>query len=533
MNAQEISHSRLVSQARRGDKTIYLDYAVDSFIQTDTYYLLASLDIQYYGFPPNTDRFEFVRVIDIDRRNNSVTLENALQYTHRSDFPDGANTLSCGRARLWQLNTDEKAWNIDHTYKYLEIRPCLGSRLTYLTATGMTLKFVECVLPGISQSVAQSVSIIGGKLLSQSEPDKLVERCVYRDVDMLNASFQSSSIDTVTIDGCTIRGELNTGTAKYISVTNSTINSLDTYANFGANRFTSISNSIVNQYKYRNRYALDTPQTEIGMGHFENGTFHLPKIPSAISHWNVIPGMCLYLCGPHDEFYGDDSAGIVRRLYETEEEMHIETTLPFATLPHWASGRVRIIRGGDFVVRDCTGCDSIRAASVATNAGKREWEFHRYLLAIHKPKSGYWLGHVGQLTRMSVNVLTPCAGKDSMFILTQHKARLAGPFAEDWLLELSIDLTVSGRRDFNGTTFMSISPNDRLSFGKSVNTIRTPIWFSGSTTHWAFRDTGSEPHMSSHLVVEFEFELGLFRRQLPPLLDDSGNSLIDIPDGIF
>ena len=55
-----------------------------------------------------------------------VTIEQAIRYQHRSDFPDGNNSVKVGKARVWQLNTggwtingvanQRISWDVDHKF---------------------------------------------------------------------------------------------------------------------------------------------------------------------------------------------------------------------------------------------------------------------------------------------------------------------------------------------------------------------------------------------------------------------------------
>ena len=99
--------------------------------------VVMSLDIQYYGYPPCCDQFDFVTVTAVNASTGVVTFANdSLRYIHRADFPDGPPTggsggnIPCGKARIWPLdstqNNDARGalpcpWNVSHIYRGITI----------------------------------------------------------------------------------------------------------------------------------------------------------------------------------------------------------------------------------------------------------------------------------------------------------------------------------------------------------------------------------------------------------------------------
>ena len=143
-----------------------------------------SLDLQYYGYPPCCDQFDFVTITASNASTGVVTFaNNSLRYTHRADFPDGPSTGGaggnepCGKARIWPLNSTQNddargalpcPWNVSHIYRGITINQLAGGS-TYYQQVGRSIKMIDCTTIGISPTQIQFASFERCRFLLQSE----------------------------------------------------------------------------------------------------------------------------------------------------------------------------------------------------------------------------------------------------------------------------------------------------------------------------------------------------------------------------
>lgn len=506
--------SKDIVKITKGENYFECKGELDEFFKLGNWYIITSLDIQYYGYPPNADRFEFVQIANLDRRRGIVFLGSKIVRDHSTTFPDGGSALPCGKARVWALDREGASWNIEHIYNGLQINKCPHSKLVYTTITGKSFRFVNCILPGVSQSVARDVSIIGGEIKLSSEPDKLVEFCSYDGVDMLDVSFQSSSINNVIIKDCKIRDKLNSGGVKNIEIINCVINRYDCHATCGVSRRVMISGCNIADYKYFRRFIIDTPQDEIRNGIFyKDGSLNLPKDPSVITRWNIVPGMMLYLCGPDDRFVGDVAAGVVTSIEEDDKYFRIITDLPFAELPPWASGRIRIVRGVKHTISRSVGCDPVLSASYATDIGRSEWATFRRTLTSSNYKNAELYGNVGSLISARFEVLRETSLKEACFMFTEHNAREGGPFGSAGDISFKLPLDRRGQITFKTGSSAHGLAGGVISFRNAVVPSVSNLWLDGARASCLCL-RGQEViefPFDAEIVVTLELDLGRFR----------------------
>ena len=239
--------SWFIEQTIVGSKTFKLVSAADAAkIEVGDWVMLGSLDVQYYGYPPNLQLYEFVRVVDVDISTGVVGIEQTIRYEHRTDFPDVTYPKEphCGIARVWQLNTGpwtvngstvrRVTWDIDHIYEGMTVGCPLGVPnvgQTYWTISGRKVRTVDWTGGGFSEFVAGRVYHENPTLLLPGEPDKLVELIYYANMDYRISAHNSvfafqSPIERVTMVNSRISGGLISGQIKNFHALNCDIDHL-------------------------------------------------------------------------------------------------------------------------------------------------------------------------------------------------------------------------------------------------------------------------------------------------------------------
>jgi hypothetical protein len=517
----EQSGSALIESTHAGDTSIRLRRKHETgLFAVGEWVLVASLDIQYYGFPPNAERFDFVSITAIDAQG-TLRLDRPLGYEHRDDFADGINMFKIGRARVWKLNSDSAIWDIDHEYEGLEIRPSLSRPLAYHSFTGRRIACRNCVIPGISPSVILSFSAEDCRITNWSEVDKLVGSVILKNVQhTANITLPSSSIDRVLIGNSTISGVLETGRAKYLEAGDCSIDVLSVGGSApGHSKLVSFNNCEIRKYPYhlRIRKEADSYNVLDNDARFSNRTLRVSKSSQRLAYWAKTPGTVFSILTRDGRFSGDAGTGIIERVYEDGYDICFETTLPLDQIPAWASGHF-IFKPVEVVsFRNCTGSENVERATRATLAGYSELEYFKIALPSSDVNgaSDYLKGYTGYLTFIKINVLTATAKDSHSYLNASLNARTAQDMNDLGQIKVAIDLSKGGAREFSIGGVRSLYPTDSAELnGKEVPQTAKKDWLiDGLACRFAYGPPrGPKGDVPEPPLVEIEalFDVGLF-----------------------
>ena len=502
--------------------------------------VVTSLDIQYYGIPPNPDLFEFTQITAINTTTGVLTVFPIIRNEHRDDYPDGGDVHRCGVARIWQTRSGDAMWDIDHTYEGLEIRIAPNTDLSYMNISGQRFKLLNCIVPGTSPSVCERFEMIGGVATGFNEPDKIVTSCLYDNVWIKNElRFQSSSIDHVIVRNCRVDGVLASGCAKNVLIENCDVNYYSEGVAgqpYGIGRRTTILGGRIRGGGFSGLgqgIAIDGTNVS-----YANGTFAVLKA-GALYLWGIPPGTILNLiAAAHGAHSGNLGTGVVVRIYEDATKVYFETTLPYATLPAWANGDVSFKRNGRLTAFNVTGCLALEQASAACAAGKNPGEVHELLILNPAGQGGNDVaGKFGKLVRARFDVIKPMAG--SRLRNTGGGAMLAAEMtaANEKLLEFTIDTTVTGTRDVTVAALTGKTPNDTVKLLNSDYSVLSELtalpadrWCTGGFD-WFFDFidvAGSTAAQLPIVRIRWEYEQGLWTQILLNEKDASGSVAFDL-----
>lgn len=506
--------------------------------------LLASLDIQYNGYPPNCDLFEYAKVTGTNAGTGVITLDRFIENQHRSDFPDGGNAIACGKARIWKLNTtgwpwaSPVSWDIDHVYEGLTVNAAPGADTNYMTFTGRRIQTVNWTGVGSSESVSLNIDHYSPTFLTQGEPDKLVKSLTYDNMTYdigARLAFQSSSIDVVVIKDSIITGTLTCGNVKQLTVDGCAIQSLSGNSTQGMGRSRIIRNSrvygaaTINTALYDQGSLLTVDGTNV---QFANGTITILKASGLQGGWNVIPGQPVWMSSNTDSFganaFTDTGVGYVTSLTEDGTNLYIGTTLPFAALPSWFS-KFGILREGAITVENTTGCDPMNLASEAVRRGQSPRGYYRYRFMGKFAQGGGWFYHKGVLTQLSCNIrqTSPAASTTLAF----STAVLDLSSLVKGTLTLNFNANTAGLRVLTGTGFSGIQSGDTVSLsGGSITTLPNNQAWSGQAIYFFvnLNPTLFQPWQNPIIDLELIFDVGKIGTVSFPQYDDpsSGTDLI-------
>ena len=181
---------------------------------------MTSFDVQFSGGPPSAQFFEYHRIADIDAATGVVTFEEAIEYQHRSDFPDysvpGAST-PIGAARIWAMSV---FWDGRTEYRNVT---CCGLKgvlnngglpnSQYVSMAGREIRTYNWKGAGFSESLAWFITHYDDELELVGEIDKGVSDLVY--INCRSQSFglvcQSPTPKRLTVIGGSYAGLIGCG----------------------------------------------------------------------------------------------------------------------------------------------------------------------------------------------------------------------------------------------------------------------------------------------------------------------------------
>jgi hypothetical protein len=213
---------------------------------------MTGFGVQYFGFPSNHQRVEFVFITAIDSDSLSptygkITFLSALTNSYLSTWPlyrdeDSSGLTSGGPATLYQLNPN-----------YNQI--CVVNNLTVahhpqMGVAGLDLTFNNCVFKGLwgpHATVSKSIVFNNCTAVDATmEVDKLSTAFTMTGCDWGGLSFQSSSsATTFTMDSTNIRFSVVGSPYKMIIRNSSTIGTVSGIGNFTPGPVYGFANELV------------------------------------------------------------------------------------------------------------------------------------------------------------------------------------------------------------------------------------------------------------------------------------------------
>ncbi|MEN2792153.1 hypothetical protein ABC974_21160 [Sphingomonas oligophenolica] len=443
--------------------------------------MIAGLDIQYGGYPPNLNYFDFVTIRSVDPRSGAVTFEPPLSYDYLADYPTYPLPNSWNGTRIYKLDHAGFTWNVDHTFAGFECRHEVEQGGNHVTVMGRKITWRDCVTPGFSETICEEFLAERCVERSYTEPDKLVKKSVRRDGKLMaGLGLQSSSIDLLIAENCTIRHVASGG--KVMRVTNCDIEIVSPGCQFGFNESTRFENCRIGTANYLYPYIAKGARYNFVDGvniTYANGVFVVLKNDAwaqggGITNWNAVPGQVLSFCrGKAGTSTADGSflasdlgAGTVVSIEDRPGAIAIHTTLKHARVPAWSSGQVFIKHRNAPVFANCTGPEAVRVATEAERAGRRFGDYFRYLLDAKTIRQGaaFW-GRSGTLVGLRATVVKPAAAATAMkATLGEMAAYRASTMDNPRLFQIELDLTIAGRRDFTQHGLRGAVGNDRVTY---------------------------------------------------------------------
>lgn len=537
-------YSWKINSAASGDTQITLTTPADANnLTVGQYVLVECMDAQFYGYPPNPERYDFVKVLTKNATTGVVTFEPPLSYDYSSSLPDAGASPPAGAARVWLLSTanwtfqtaptGSVTWDIDHTYEDLTVL-LNNPALTYTTLTGRKIRTIGWKGAGFSESISYDVSHADAELSYAGEPDKLVKSIHHKNsvVADVNGTYYRPggySIDLVTYDSCEFRTGLGGGRVKNLIATNCDIQSLS--SNWSQNAV--FQNCRVYSMPYWNNNWYDGIGSDYDGVNvtFADGVFKILKSANIAGYWAATPGDQIYLVlngrFSTNEFAGNDGAGYVLKTWEDATYLYLETSLPHATFPAWARSNVVVQKSGPLSFFDCGGCREVESASYATRKGYNSWECFHFMMAgkeywptkTNDGYGNYWPSVMtGAPLSVKLNVIKPAATGGGLFaIIFNYYDAATKAFVND--MQMAVNTEITGLRTYTTAGTIGIQTGDEFKeyYGTPTTYTQIPsdILIEHNTSYRFANDLSAFTENEMPVIeIEMIFDTGIFRNLL-------------------
>jgi hypothetical protein len=549
----------LINQTVQGAQTFTMTtHAEASNFSVGEVIMLASLDVQGYGFPPNCQWFEFVTITGANSSTGVVSITEQIRYQHRADYPDFNGNYQCGKARAWKLSNGGGFapsnglgghfaalvvnWDIDYNIVgplKVDIPPNAGGfAQTYQSISARRVSTYGWTGPGFSETVSERVVHDDAVLTTQALPDKTVSSLTYRNsvstvTSGASLGFQNP-FDQVLLENCKFPS-VSTGTVKNFRAVNCDFNSVG----IGFIAYGLANNQEFDNCRIFGWNQTSTPPLLDATGSlvsidgtnisFSNGVFTI--LISGVGFWgNVVPGGYLAFVAPSG-FPGD--IGVMRILSITADATHvfITTDSPFTTVPVWCSpAKFYIFQVMNVEFKGCTGCDQVRNFSEAATKGLRYFE--RFRLVTAGITASFFDGLFqanGIVNKITVNPINIGGTPGAVLEIDFSTFNSASNFAADaGGMVLKFNVGVAGKRVLTQTSFTGTGGTDTFTLGGGAITALPANRLVGPIINF-FQNTYTGTAQQTPVVeIIIEYDCGQVRQELPVQFLHAGATLVGI-----
>ena len=490
--------------------------------------LLMSLDTQYLGYPPNAQNYEYRLITANGNTSTGVVTCDAIECAHLSTYPDFeyGGGLNVGAARAWLLGPN---WDATHIYEGLIVG--LAPTATVNTYVQFSIRKTitkDWVGPGFSETIAQEVIHIRAKFKTFGETDKLVERITYYSPDTtISLGCQSTCPKQYNMIGGRL-GSL-TGWGQNLFASGVTFNgavtpTCDYGFSYGGifENCRIVGGGLVGGVIDGAGFGLTIDGTNAA---YANGviTLNLSALAGSglLTQWNLVPGVILMLIGTASdtstlEFTGDYCALLVFSLTADSTNMYVNTNGP-ATLPTWATGTIVPLKVGPVTFRNCSGPDSIRNASSATDNTQPYYQWiHNVIMGntANPYATSLEFSINGLFTSFECDVVIPHPTSGATLSITFRAYTISPTAITADYVTIVINSGVAGKRTINTIAFTGAAGTDSVTIGSGGASVQPlPINHQLLIAIGAVTAAGATSPLIKTII---QTDCGISRKQIPP-----------------
>ncbi len=350
---QDSHHSARVGTAPAGATNVtLLTPSQTSLFTVGTYAVMTNFDLMGYGFPPNPNYFQFVKVTNINSATGVITFDTPLKDAYKSTYPlywagNDFEADQGGPATLYAL---DPSWDIESEYRGLTF-----SKAYQLYGGGRSITFTDskftngCPIPSQTGIWTMNNSSCAGNI----EVDKIVDVVSFNNSTLGSIDFQSSSINTLLANGLTVLRYL-TGTPKKAVISNSTLASFTSgTSGYGKTDEVSCTNCVINDFRAGGVKVGGTDDSVTSNMSINNGIITIPN-SAGTNRW-AVPGTQAFFSGQYETFF----PFTVKDVTQDANNTYVQTTLPGSWPPsplwyHGLSLNIRVHPAPKFTCINCT-----------------------------------------------------------------------------------------------------------------------------------------------------------------------------------
>jgi hypothetical protein len=460
---QDNAHSARTATVAAGASAVtLLTPGETSLFTVGNWALMAGLDMQGNGYPPNPAFFDYVQVAGVNSGTGVVTFTAPLQNNYESTWPvyqpgSSESTDLGGPATLYAL---DPTWNCSIEYQGLTLN---SSAESITDGRTVTFENVTCTGGGsIYPSQNQTWTAINLNDSGTSmQADKLVGTATFTNVTAESINFQSSSINEMVMTNSSV-GILY-GTPKNAIITDSTITELAVGAQYyGASNTFACTNCVIGSI-----VPTGASGPALGTYSMANGVMTVPNAAGP-QPW-AVPGANVYISGTQLNEY---SATVIDLTQDsTNTYIHTSISGGYPSLPAASGGTSTSVSAYPVSPSgfSCTNCSGSLAAANASQTPTGD-PFYSYANTtysgnIYTGQSGIpvW----GNLVEIKIIVSTPYTGVLSNLPLTLGTYAGSGTGVLNstggmvtW--NPSINLKIAGERDIFPGSVAGTQPGDNI-----------------------------------------------------------------------
>ncbi len=443
----------LISATAVGDVSITLTTAANvSQYDVGQYIMVASLDVQGGGYPPNYLNFDFVKIVSKNAGTGQIVIDRPLQHAHLTTYPDHDDAYGPGSACVYDLDYSGTSWDVDHTFEGLQFVQGPGGA-GYMSVGGRKVTFISCKFPGASSTIGQHHTYIDCEFNDDTEDDKLVERLVRINCDHSVATTSeithlgTSGIKYAHYQGATILGAATLG-AQNTVLDSCTVNGTLSLATLGLIENASIRNCRINGAVSISHSGPGDSAMTAAAADYSNGTIRVLKSADQNGLQTLVPGQRIWpLAGSAGQNYVLNLCGIVTAVRDDATYVYIDTTLPetiaspFRTVPFmFQRENVRKYR-----FDNCSGSETARLASELNGRKEKSYlkfDVNGYLSATKNFEV------FGYFKYVRVNIIKPYTGINAVTLSLNFSQTHPDGFANTQGVELIFDADTAGTREY-------------------------------------------------------------------------------------
>jgi hypothetical protein len=502
---QRNNNSRVATVMSGATSVTLLNPRQSSLFRVGSWAVLAGLDTQGEGYPPNQVFFEYVKITAINAATGQITFSNPIVNSYKSTWPHypppTADDDDGGSATLFALHP---SWDMSVAYEGVTIN--LGSSQAY--AVGRSVTFTDVTFNcsgtgGLAPTQNLNITLNNVTQRCQMEVDKLVDNFTINGGNFDQLFFQSSSGSNVfTMNNATV-ATMN-GTPQKAIILDSRIGAFYVGTlHFGRTTEISCNNCNIGAFVYPPGGSRDNNVTKKYT--MTGGVIASPNSNGPVA-W-AVPGANIMFARYDGNLWTEGVPFQVIDVTQDASNTYIQTSLGggFPSLPMHSTGGLSIYGhpAPKFTCTNCTGgADAIDLAQAPAGAPIFSYSKRTFTGNQLPVWTGQTLSYAriwGTIVSVKINVTKPYTGTQPTLTLNAlgpYGIAAISPDGSQTGLSAAINLKIAGERDIFPSSVIGTQSGDIIS-------VPGPMWFQLGYSPTVSADiSGESPSVWPTVTIE-------------------------------